>query len=137
MHKVIQNYCIIKIFVISLYYKIRDKDMTTGNFRAAVDEVRENGGTRQTMYIKETWKDREMTIFGYADGTAEVFESTRPYMVFNSVAEAIFTLNKMQEDYNKSVEESNSRWSSNNVKIDYCSVADWYDRAPRGTYFGD
>lgn len=28
MHKVIQNYCTIKIFVISLYYKIRDKDMT-------------------------------------------------------------------------------------------------------------
>ena len=111
--------------------------MTTGNFRTAVDEIRENGGTRQTMYIKETWKDREMTIFGYADGTAEVFESTRPYMVFNSVAEAIFTLNKMQEDYNKSVEENRTRWSNNDVKIDYCSVADWYDRAPRGTYFGD
>ena len=111
--------------------------MTTGNFRAAVDEVRENGGTRQTMYIKETWKDREMTIFGYADGTAEVFESTRPYMVFNSVAEAIFTLNKMQEDYNKSAEENRARWNSNNIKIDYSSVADWYDRAPRGTYFGD
>lgn len=28
-------------------------------------------------------------------------------------------------------------WNSNNVKIDYCSVADWYARAPRGTYFGD
>ena len=125
------------MFVISLYYKIRDKDMTTGNFRAAVDEVRANGGTRQTMYVKETWKDREMTIFGYADGTAEVFENTRPFMAFNSVAEAIFTLNKMQEDYNRSVEESNARWNSNNVKIDYCSVADWYDRAPRGTYFGD
>lgn len=111
--------------------------MTTGNFRAAVDEVRANGGTRQTMYVKETWKNREMTIFGYADGTAEVFESTRPYMAFNSVAEAIFTLNKMQEDYNRSVEESNARWNSNNAKIDYCSVADWYDRAPRGTYFGD
>lgn len=111
--------------------------MTTGNFRAAVDEVRANGGTRQTMYVKETWKDREMTIFGYADGTAEVFECTCPYMVFNSVAEAIFTLNKMQEEYNKSVEENNARWNSNNVKIDYCSVADWYDRAPRGTYFGD
>ena len=111
--------------------------MTTGNFRTAVDEIKTNGGTRQTMYIKETWRDREMTIFGYADGTAEVFESTRPYMVFNSVAEAIFTLNKMQEDYNKSAEENRARWNSNNVKIDYCSVADWYDRAPRGTYFGD
>lgn len=111
--------------------------MTTQNFRRAVDEIRANGGTRQTMYIKETWKDREMTIFGYADGTAEVFESTRPYLVFNSVAEAIFTLNKMQSDYNKQVEENKARWSSNNVKIDYCSVADWYDRAPRGTYFGD
>ena len=111
--------------------------MKTGNFRAAVDEIRANGGTRQTMYIKETWKDREMTIFGYADGTAEVFESTRPYMVFNSVAEAIFTLNKMQLDYDKQVEENKARWHGNTVKIDYCSVADWYDRAPRGTYFGD
>ena len=111
--------------------------MRTENFRQAVDEIKANGGTRQTMYIKEAWKDREMTIFGYADGTAEVFENTRPYMVFNSVAEAIFTLNKMQEDYNKSVEENNARWNSDNVKIDYCSVADWYDRAPRGTYFGD
>ena len=111
--------------------------MRTNNFIQAVDEIKANGGTRQTMYIKETWKDREMTIFGYADGTAEVFESTRPYLVFNSVAEAIFTLNKMQSDYNKQVEENKARWHSNTVKIDYCSVADWYDRAPRGTYFGD
>lgn len=111
--------------------------MTTGNFRTAVDEIRANGGTRQTMYIKETWKDREMTVFGYADGTAEVFEGTRFYMAFNTVAEVVFTLNKMQADYDKSVEESNGRWNSSNVKIDYCSVADWYSRAPRGTYFGD
>ena len=47
--------------------------MRTENFRQAVDEIRNNGGTRETMYIKEVWKDREMTIFGYADGTAEVF----------------------------------------------------------------
>ena len=111
--------------------------MRTGNFRTAVDEVRANGGTRQTMYIKETWKDRCMTIFGYTDGTAEVFENTQPFMTFNTVAEAVFTLNKMQSDYDKQVAENNARWSSNNVKIDYCSVADWYDRAPRGTYFGD
>lgn len=111
--------------------------MRTENFRQAVDEIKANGGTRQTMYIKEAWKDREMTIFGYADGTAEVFENTRPFMAFNSVAEAISTLNKMQEDYNKSVEENNARWRNNTVKIDYCSVADWYSRAPRGTYFGD
>ena len=111
--------------------------MTTGNFRRAVDEIKENGGTRQTIYIKETWKDREMTIFGYSDGTCEVFENTQPFMTFNTVAEAIFTLNKMQSDYDRKVAESKTKWNSNNVKIDYCSVADWYDRAPRGTYFGD
>ena len=111
--------------------------MRTEDFIQAVDEIKNNGGTRQTMYIKEAWKDREMTIFGYVDGTAEVFENTRPFMAFNSVAEAVFTLNKMQADYDKEVAESNARWNSNNVKIDYCSVADWYTRAPRGTYFGD
>lgn len=111
--------------------------MRTENFRQAVDEIKANGGTRETTYIKETWKDRCMTIFGYADGTAEVFENTHPFMSFNSVAEAVFTLNKMQSDYDKKVEEERARWSSNNVKIDYYSVADWYSRAPRGTYFGD
>lgn len=111
--------------------------MRTNNFIQAVEEIKANGGTRETMYIKETWKERCMTIFGYSDSTCEVFENTRSYMAFNSVAEAIFTLNKMQEDYNRSVEESNARWNSNNAKIDYCSVADWYDRAPKGTYFGD
>lgn len=111
--------------------------MRTENFIQAVDEIKTNGGTRQTMYIKETWKDRCMTIFGYADGTAEVFQETRPYMAFNSVAEAIITLNKMQSDYNKEVAKSNARWKTNNVTVDYCSVSDWYDRAPRGTYFGD
>ena len=109
--------------------------MRTENFTQAVDEIKNNGGTRETMYIKEAWKDREMTIFGYADGTAEVFENTHPYMVFNSVAEAIFTLNKMQEDYNKSVEESRVKWRNNNVKIDYCSISDYYGR--RGVYYGD
>ena len=111
--------------------------MRTEDFIQAVNEIKNNGGTRQTMYIKEAWKDREMTIVGYVDGTAEVFENTRPFMAFNSVAEAVFTLNKMQADYDKEVAESNARWNSNNVKIDYCSVADWYARAPRGTYFGD
>ena len=69
--------------------------MRTEDFIQAVDEIKNNGGTRETMYIKETWQDRCMTIFGYADGTAEVFENTRPFMAFNSVAEAVFTLNKM------------------------------------------
>ena len=109
--------------------------MRTGHFRQAVDEIRNNGGTRETMYIKEVWKDREMTIFGYTDGTAEVFESTRPYMVFNSVAEAIFTLNKMQADYNKKLEEDRARWRTNNVKIDYCSISEYYGRS--GVYYGD
>jgi hypothetical protein len=109
--------------------------MTTGNFRAAVDEVRANGGTRQTMYIKETWKERCMTIFGYSDGTCEVFENTRSYMAFNSVAEAIFTLNKMQADYNKKLEEDRARWRINNVKIDYCSISEYYGRS--GVYYGD
>ena len=109
--------------------------MRTENFRQAVDEIKANGGTRQTMYIKETWKDREMTVFGYTDGTAEVFENTRPYMAFNSVAEAIFTLNKMQADYNKKLEEDRARWRTNNVKIDYCSISEYYGRS--GVYYGD
>ena len=109
--------------------------MRTENFRQAVDEIKNNGGTRQTMYIKETWKNREMTIFGYTDGTAEVFENTRPYMAFNSVAEAIFTLNKMQADYNKKLEEDRARWRTNNVKIDYCSISEYYGRS--GVYYGD
>ena len=126
--------------VVYLHYNNTNKvviTMRTEDFIQAVDEIKNNGGTRETMYIKETWQDRCMTIFGYADGTAEVFENTRPFMAFNSVAEAVFTLNKMQADYDKEVAESNARWNSNNVKIDYCSVADWYARAPRGTYFGD
>jgi hypothetical protein len=109
--------------------------MRTENFRQAVDEIKANGGTRQTVYIKETWKDREMTIFGYADGTAEVFENTRAFMVFNSVAEAVFTLNKMQTDYDKGLEESRARWRTNSVKTDYCSISDYYGR--RGVYYGD
>ena len=124
--------------VVYLHYNNTNKvviTMRTENFRQAVDEIKANGGTRQTMYIKEAWKDREMTIFGYADGTAEVFENTRPYMVFNSVAEAIFTLNKMQTDYNKKLEEDRARWRANNVKIDYCSMSDYYGR--RGVYYGD
>lgn len=109
--------------------------MRTENFRQAVDEIKNNGGTRQTMYIKETWKDREMTIFGYADGTAEVFQNTHPYMAFNSVAEAIFTLNKMQEDHDRKLEEDRARWRTNNVKIDYCSISEYYGRS--GVYYGD
>ena len=124
--------------VVYLHYNNTNKvviTMRTEDFIQAVDDIKNNGGTRQTMYIKEAWKDREMTIFGYADGTAEVFENTHPYMVFNSVAEAIFTLNKMQSDYDKEVSESNAKWNSNNVKIDYCSISDYYGR--RGVYYGD
>jgi hypothetical protein len=109
--------------------------MRIENFRQAVDEIKANGGTRQTVYIKETWKDREMTIFGYADGTAEVFENTRAFMVFNSVAEAVFTLNKMQEDYDRKLEEDRAIWRTNNVKIDYCSISEYYGRS--GVYYGD
>ena len=124
--------------VVYLHYNNTNKvviTMRTEDFIQAVDEIKANGGTRQTMYIKETWKDREMTIFGYADGTAEVFESTIPYMVFNSVAEAIFTLNKMQEDYDRKLEEDRARWRTNNVKIDYCSISEYYGRS--GVYYGD
>ena len=124
--------------VVYLQYNNTNKvviTMRTENFRQAVDEIKNNGGTRQTMYIKETWKNREMTIFGYTDGTAEVFENTRPYMAFNSVAEAIFTLNKMQADYNKKLEEDRARWRTNNVKIDYCSISEYYGRS--GVYYGD
>lgn len=124
--------------VVYLHYNNTNKvviTMRTEDFIQAVDEIKANGGTRQTMHIKETWKDREMTIFGYADGTAEVFESTLPYMVFNSVAEAIFTLNKMQEDYDRKLEEDRARWRTNNVKIDYCSISEYYGRS--GVYYGD
>ena len=124
--------------VVYLQYNNTNKvviTMRTENFRQAVDEIRNNGGTRETMYIKEVWKDREMTIFGYADGTAEVFESTRPYMTFNSVAEATFTLNKMQSDYDKKLEEDRARWRTNKVKINYCSLENYYGRT--GVYYGD
>ena len=109
--------------------------MRANNFIQAVDEIKNNGGTRQTMYIKETWKDRCMTIFGYSDGTAQVFDNTQPFMTFNSVAEAVFTLNKMQSDYDKEVAESNARWRNNSVKIDYCSLENYYGRT--GVYYGD
>lgn len=109
--------------------------MRTNDFRKAVDEIKANGGTRQTMYIKEAWKDRCMTIFGYSDGTAEVFEETRSYMAFNSVIEAVTALNKIQADYNRQVEESNAQWRINSVKIEYCSLSDYYGKA--GVYYGD
>lgn len=115
--------------------------MKTNDFKTAVDEIRNNGGSRQTMFVKEQWRNREMTIFGFMDGTAEVFENARPYMCFNSVAEALFTLNAMQAEYDRQVVEDRRRMMNNgtsNVHIDtYSSPADWYARAPRGTYFGD
>jgi hypothetical protein len=109
--------------------------MRTNDYIKAVDEIKSNGGTRETMYIRETWKDRCMTIFGYTDGTCEVFEGTQPYMVFNSVAEATHTLNKMQADYNEAVAASNARWKKNSLKIDYYSIDNYYGRA--GVYYGD
>lgn len=111
--------------------------MRTENFRMAVDEIRNNGGTRQTMYVKEVWKSREMTIFTYSDGTSEVFESTRPFMTFSTEAEAIAVINKMQLNYDKALEESRARTEANrgNVKIDYCSLSDYYGRC--NVYYGD
>ena len=114
--------------------------MRTDNFIKSVNEIKSNGGSRQTIYLKEVWKDREMTVFGYADGTAEVFEDTRPYMHFNSLAEALLVLGNMQEAYDRYVAEDRNRSKNrtSNIHIDtYSSVADWYSRAPRGTYFGD
>ncbi len=114
--------------------------MKTDNFINAVNEIKVNGGSRQTIYIREVWRDRCMTIFSYADGTAEVFEDTRPYMHFNSLAEALLVLGNMQEAYDIAVDEdrNRSKHRSSNIHIDtYSSVADWYSRAPRGTYFGD
>lgn len=115
----------------------RYKDMKTENFRMAVDEIRNNGGNRQTMYVKEVWKNREMTIFTYSDGTSEVFESTRPFMSFSTEAEAITVINKMQLDYDKALEESKARAEANRgkVKIDYCSLSDYYGRC--NVYYGD
>ena len=115
----------------------RYRDMTTRDFRAAVDEIRSNGGKRQTMYVKETWKDREMTIFTYSDGTAEVFECTRPFMSFGSEVEAVLVISKMQSDYDKVVEESKAWIEANrkNIKIEKCSLIDYYGRS--GVYYGD
>ena len=77
--------------------------MRAYDFKAAVDEIRKSGGSRQTLYIREAWRDRCMTIFGYVDGSAEVFEETHPYMAFNSVAEAVLALNKIQGEEQKGI----------------------------------
>jgi hypothetical protein len=111
--------------------------MTKRDFRAAVDEIRNNGGKRQTMYVKEIWKDREMTIFTYTDGTAEIFECTRPFMSFDSEVEAVLLISKMQADYDKAVAESKA-WVETNrkyIKVDNCSLADYYGRC--NVYYGD
>ena len=115
--------------------------MRVDNFIKAVDEIRNNGGSRQTVYLKEVWKDRCMTIFGYSDGTAEVFEDTCPFMYFYSLSEALFALNRIQAEYDRQVVEDRKRMMDNrtaNIHTDiYASPVDWYARAPRGTYFGD
>lgn len=113
--------------------------MRTANFKASVDEIRRNGGRRQTMYINEAWRSREMTIFGYMDGSAEVFEDSRVYMAFNSVAEAAFALNKIQSEYGNALNESRKAFFGRQaaVKVKSCTIAEWYATAPRGTYFGD
>ena len=134
---IIQKYCTIEIFVISLYYKQRGKTMRTDNFRAAVDEIRKNGGSRQTMYINEVWRSREMTIFGYADNTAEVFEDVHSFMAFNSTAEAVAAIKKIQADYDKAVEENKRKYDNRLMKVESYTIEEWYWNAPRGTYFGD
>ena len=115
----------------------RKKDMKTGDFKKAVDEIKVNGGIRQTMYVNEVWKRREMTIFTYRDGSAEVFESTRPFMSFGSEVEAVAVINKMQVDYDKAVAESRARTEANrgNLKVEYCSLSDYYGRY--NVYYGD
>lgn len=112
--------------------------MKTENFIQAVDEIRKNGGSRKSIFVKEYWRNREMTVFGYNDGTAEVFENARPFISFNSMAEALFFIDKMQADYNKDIEESVKYGDTNNIVVDtYTNIADYYAKAPRGTYFGD
>lgn len=113
--------------------------MRTGVFRTAVDEIRKNGGSRQTMYIREAWRDRCMTIFVYMDGSAEVFEDSHSYMVFNSVAEAVFALNKIQSEYDNALDESRRALSDRQaeVMVESYTIEEWYRNAPRGTYFGD
>ena len=109
--KILHNRNICTIFVLQTK---KIKDMKTNDFKAAVDEIRNNGGNRQTMFIKEQWRDREMTIFSYSDGSAEVFENARPFMVFNSTVEAIATINAIQNAYNQEVEASKNNFVSKN-----------------------
>lgn len=111
--------------------------MRTYDFKTAVDEIKMNGGSRQTMYIREAWRGRYMTIFGYADNTAEVFEETHPYMAFNSVAEAVSVLNRIQSDYDKALAADRRRYDSRGMKVESYTIEEWYRCAPRGTYFGD
>ncbi len=122
-----------------MYQDNKGTAMRAYDFKAAVDEIRKSGGSRQTLYIREAWRDRCMTIFGYVDGSAEVFEETHPYMAFNSVAEAVLALNKIQGEYDKALDESRKAFSNRQaeVKVESCSIAEWYATAPRGTYFGD
>ena len=106
--------------------------MRTNSFRQAVDEIKRNGGSRQTMYINEVWR-----IFGYMDGSAEVFENSRAYMAFNSVAEAIVTVKRIQSDYDKAVETDRHRYANRATKVESYTIEEWYRYSPRGTYFGD
>ncbi len=113
--------------------------MRTNNFIQAVDEIKANGGSRETMYITEVYRNRCMTIFGYADGTAEVFENTWAFASFDSVSEAVATINAIQEQYNKELKESNGRLeemrAANPTPIRYESISDYYGVA--GRYYGD
>lgn len=113
--------------------------MRTDDFRAAVDEIKRNGGVRQTMYIREAWRDRCMTIFGYADNTAEVFEDAHSFMAFNSVVEAVAAIKKIQSDYDNALDESRRALTNRQavIRVESCSIGEWYATAPRGTYFGD
>lgn len=111
--------------------------MKTNSFRRAVDEIKRNGGTRQTMYINEVWRSREMTIFGYSDGSAGVFEEAHPYMVLNSVTEAVSVLCRIQSDYDKALAADRRRYDGRGMKVESYTIEEWYRYAPRGTYFGD
>lgn len=109
--------------------------MKKGNFIEAVDEIKNNGGTRQTFYIYETWKERCMTIFGYTDGTAEVFENSTLFACFNSVPEALATLSSIQQEYNGAIDTCKSRSFTMKPQIKAETIYDYY--GVTGRYYGD
>lgn len=101
-----------ELFVISLYYKIRDKDMTRTLSNGFTYEVVENFFGGYCLY----YKNERMPKF------------MRSTTSFKSLEEAEQWFEKMEADYiawkNKPAEKP----------LD-CSR--FYAEAPRGTYFGD